>query len=92
MADVEFGEDGYVVDAGLIAKAFKLDPAEVQPLMQSGAITSRSETGMDEDAGRSRLTFFYRDRAFRLTLDAEHNILTRAVFDAPRPFSFGLEG
>lgn len=82
MAQVEVNQDGFVVDATLLAEAFKLQPADVQAMMRSGEITSRSETGVDEDAGVSRLTFHYRDRAVRLIVDQAGTILKRASFPA----------
>ncbi|MFP7570092.1 DUF6522 family protein [Marivita sp. S2033] len=89
MTAVQIGEDGFVVEAEIIAEGFGIQAADVQGLMQSGAMTSRSETGVDEDAGRWRLTFFYDGRAFRLTVDQDSRILSRATFDAPRPQQTG---
>ncbi len=84
MTSVEVGDDGFVVDAEIIAEAFGLAASEVQALMQSNAITSLCEKGVDEDEGRWRLTFFHDNRAFRLTVDENSQILGRARFDAPR--------
>ncbi len=84
MTSIEIGDDGFVVDAQIIADAFGLTTSEVQSLMQSGAITSRCEKGVDEDEGRWRLTFFHNSRAFRLTVDENSRILGRSQFDAPR--------
>lgn len=84
MTTVELGENGFVVEAESIAEAFGIAAATVHGLMQSGAITSRCEKGEGEDAGRWRLTFFYNNRAFRLTVDAASKVLSRAQFDAPR--------
>lgn len=83
MTSVEIGEDGFVVDAEVIAAAFRIATSEVQNLMQSKAITSRCEKGVGEDEGRWRLTFFHNNRAFRLTVDDKNQILSRAQFDAP---------
>ena len=76
-------KDGFVVDAAVLSAAFDLPPDEVQALMRSGALTSRSETGVGEDAGRSRLTFHYRDRAVRLVVDQTGAILKQTSFPAP---------
>lgn len=59
MTQIEPGEDGFVVDAGILADAFGVEAAEIRNFMQSGAITTRCETGMDEDEGRWRLVFSY---------------------------------
>jgi len=84
MTQVEIGENGFVVDAEVLAEAFGIEAADVQPRMQSGALTSRCEQGVDEDAGRWRLTFYHNGRALRLTVDVSGEILGRARFDAPR--------
>lgn len=80
MNRVELKGDGFVVDATVVAEAFKLAPEAVQPLMQKGEITSKCETGVGEDLGRSRLTFHYGNRAFRLVVDQTGAILKRASF------------
>lgn len=84
MTIVDVGSDGFIVDAGLVAKAFGVTEADVQTFMKSGDITSRCEKGIDEDAGRWRLTFFHQDRALRLTLDESGQILGQSTFTAPR--------
>ncbi|WP_433989791.1 hypothetical protein SuNHUV7_06130 (plasmid) [Pseudoseohaeicola sp. NH-UV-7] len=84
MTNVDVGSDGFIVDAGLVAKAFALSEADVQKLMKSGGMMSRCEKGVDEDEGRWRLTFFHQDRALRLTLDGSGQILSQSTFNAPR--------
>jgi hypothetical protein len=84
VTNVDVGSDGFIVDAGLVAKAFALTEADVQKLMKSGGMTSRCEKGVDEDEGRWRLTFFHQDRALRLTLDGSGQILSQSTFNAPR--------
>lgn len=80
MTQVEVSQDGFVVDAEVIAQAFDIKPERVLPLMRGGEIKSRSETGMEEDAGLVRLTFYYDDRAVRLVVDQTGNILKRVRF------------
>jgi hypothetical protein len=84
MTSVEIGDDGFIVEAEIIADAFGIDASAVQRLMQSEQITSRCEKGVDEDEGSWRLTFFHNNRAFRLTVDEYSRILSQARFDAPR--------
>ena len=84
MTTIETGDDGFVVDAEIIAEALGIAASEVQSLMRSNVITSRCEKGVGEDEGRWRLTFFHSNRAFRLTVDNNNQILSRARFDAPR--------
>lgn len=77
-------EQGFTVDAQLLGSAFGIEPARVPDLMRRNEITSRSETGVEEDAGLHRLTFYFRNRALRLTVDDAGTIVKRATFDAPR--------
>ena len=87
MTEVSITTEGFVVDAEALGTAFELDPATVPERLRAGEITSRCETGVDEDAGRWRLTFYYGGRALRLTVDANGAVLSRAIFAAhpPRP-------
>lgn len=85
MSSVTLDTNGFVVDAGIVAEAFGFDPASVPERMRGGEITSRCETGVDEDAGRWRLTFFAGGRALRLLVDAEGMILARSTFPAHPP-------
>lgn len=80
MSAAERTEDGFVVDATLIAEAFHLPAAEVPGLMRAGRITVRSETGVGEDEGNTRLTFYYGNRAFRMTIDPSGAVGRRGTF------------
>ncbi|MDP3342258.1 DUF6522 family protein [Frigidibacter sp.] len=78
-------EDGRIeVDAALVAKALQLDPEALRAALRSGGVTSQCETGMDEDAGRFRLTFFSATRRLRLTVDASGTILQTSTADYRR--------
>lgn len=85
MTGVSITAQGFVVDAEVVGTAFGLDPATVPERMRLREITSRCETGVDEDAGRWRLTFYYGGRALRLTVDAMGTIISRATFVAHPP-------
>jgi len=78
------GQD-FQIDASLIGEMLALKPEEVQPLMRSGHITSICERGEGEDAGRYRLTFFYRSRRARLDLDGSGRIVKRSSIDLGTP-------
>lgn len=80
MTRIERDGETFVVPAPLLAEAFGMGEAEVKTAMRAGAMTTRSETGLGEDAGRWRLSFHYRDRALRLIVDADGRILKRARF------------
>ncbi|RVV96717.1 hypothetical protein EKE94_17750 [Mesobaculum littorinae] len=85
MTTISRTEDGFVVDAGVIAEAFGITPDQVRDEMRGGGIATRSETGEGADAGRWRMTFFRGDRAFRLVVDAAGAVLSRSSFPiAPR--------
>ncbi|MGH7880159.1 MAG: DUF6522 family protein [Candidatus Binataceae bacterium] len=72
------------LEAAIIAEGFGIEPALVQPLMREGQITSLCEHGVDRDAGRYRLTFFYGKERFRLVTDAAGNILERSTTEEDR--------
>ncbi|WP_372839885.1 DUF6522 family protein [Phaeovulum sp.] len=80
MTPVERKAEDFVIDAALLAEAFGLPQSEIKARMREGAITSRCEAGVAEDAGRWRLTFHHADRACRFIVDASGNALTRATF------------
>jgi hypothetical protein len=70
----EFG-----VDASVIGEGLGLEPARVLEAMRERRITSLCERGVGEDAGRSRLTFFFGRRRLRLVIDRAGNLLERSV-------------
>lgn len=84
MSTVERKDDGFVVDAAILARAFGLPAETVRAMMRDGRITSRCEAGKDEDAGRWRLSFFHAGRTCRLTIDGAGAILKQSTFAAPR--------
>jgi hypothetical protein len=69
----------FTVDAAIVAEGLGIDPATVLDAMRERRITSLCERGVDEDAGRSRLTFFYGRRRLRLIVDEAGSILDRTV-------------
>lgn len=85
MNEVSITSEGFVVDAKVLGDAFGLDAATVPERLRSAEITSRCETGVDEDAGRWRLTFYYGGRALRLTVDESGAVLSRSRFAAHPP-------
>lgn len=85
MTGITMTEQGFQVDAELIAESLGLTPDQVATRMRDGQITSRCEKGEGTDEGRWRLTFYHQGRALRLTIGPDHQIISRASFDAPRP-------
>lgn len=68
------------MDAALLATAFEIDQDTVRAKMRAGEITSLCEAGVDEDAGRFRLTFRHQARALRLILDANGAVVSKARY------------
>ena len=72
---VTLTENGATVDAHDLGPLLGLEPSAVPAKMRSGEITSQSEEGVDEDAGRIRLTFWYAGQRVRLICDADGTVL-----------------
>jgi hypothetical protein len=82
MHKVEIQGDGTIqIDASLIGRDLGLEPFEVQSLMREGKLTSSCERGVDEDAGRYRLTFFHEIRRLWLIIDSTGRIIRRSLID-----------
>jgi hypothetical protein len=78
---IEFEEDTIRVDVTIVAKGIGIDPSLVLERMREGKLTSRCERGIEEDAGRYRLTFFSDNRRFRLIVDDQGNVVQRSTVD-----------
>jgi hypothetical protein len=81
-------DGGLEIEASIVAEGLELEPSSVQAMMRAGEITSFSERGVDEDAGRYRLTFFHKSRRFRLIVDESGTIIQRSIInfgDRPLP-------
>ncbi len=81
MATVEFEEGTLSIDAAVIGQGLDVEPSLVQVRIREGKITVLSERGVDEDAGRYRMTFFHENRRFRLVVDEEGNVIQRSTID-----------
>ncbi|MCY0147789.1 DUF6522 family protein [Hoeflea sp. G2-23] len=81
MTQISYADDTIEVDAGVLAKAFRIDADTLKRDMRSGAITSLFERGEDGDAGKVRLTFFSASRRVRITADTEGKVLTCSALD-----------
>lgn len=74
------GEDP-CVDARLVAEAFALTPEAVMASLREGTITTLTERGAGEDAGRWRLSFFHGNCRLRLVVDEAGTILQHSRID-----------
>lgn len=80
MNEVSKTDSGFVVEAAAIARAFKITEEQVREEMRNGLISSRSESGSGKDEGRWRMTFYRAERAFRLVVDADGQVLSRGSY------------
>jgi hypothetical protein len=78
---IAFEEGGVSIDARLVGEGLGIDPALVPARMRAGAIRGLCERGVDEDAGRYRLTFFHGGKRLRLVVDANGTLLQRSLLD-----------
>ncbi len=68
------------VDAELLAPKLGLSAAALKAEMRKGSIDSVAETGINEDAGRTRVTFRYRTRAWTVVVDPDGTLHDRLSF------------
>jgi hypothetical protein len=88
---VAFVNGDIEVPAELMAEGLGVSLAQMRVLMRAGAITSRCESGVDDDAGCHRLTFFCGARRFTLIVDGEGRVMRRSVVDfGKRPLPLAL--
>jgi hypothetical protein len=81
MKPIEFENGAVQIDASIVAEGLGLALPLLQEAMRAGRITSLSERGVDEDAGRHRLTFFSEHRRFRVVVDETGAIIQRSAVD-----------
>ena len=64
--------DGEItIDADLLAPMLGLSSEALKAKMRKGIVSSVAETGINEDAGRTRVTFRYRTRAWTVVVDPD---------------------
>lgn len=78
---LERTEEGFSIDASLLGELLDVSPSGVQALMRTNEITSICERGEGEHAGQYRLTFFYKGRRARLSVDESGQIIRRSIVD-----------
>ena len=81
MGKVEIGPGALHINASVIAQGLALEPSRVQAMMRKGEITSLCERGVNEDAGRYRLTFLHKSRRFRVIVDGTGTVIQRSTVD-----------
>jgi hypothetical protein len=65
---VMHSEDGFIVEAALVAGKLGLSPDAFWREIKRGIVYGVVERGEGDDAGRTRLTFRYRARSWSVTL------------------------
>ena len=72
---IDMSQKEPMIDAVDLAGHLDLTPEQVMAFMRDGAITSRFETGVDEDIGTHRLTFWHGGTMVRFTCDDAGTVL-----------------
>ena len=76
------------VDAELLAPKLGLSAEALKTKMRKGIVSSVAETGLNEDAGCTRVTFRYRTRAWAVVVDPDgtwHDRLSFMLVDSIAP-------
>ena len=74
-------DDGEItVEAEVLAPKLGLSIEALKENMAKGLVMSVTETGENEDAGRTRLTFRYRARVWRVVIESDGSL-----FEDPLP-------
>src|SRR3954469_22923731 len=81
MSQIAIRNGAIEIDASIVAQGLGLGPWLVQAMMRKGDITGLCERGVNEDAGRYRLTFFHKSRRFRLIIDSTGTVVQRSTID-----------
>ncbi|MFN0304480.1 MAG: DUF6522 family protein [Burkholderiales bacterium] len=68
------------IDDELLAPKLGLSVEALKTEMRKGNVSSVAETGIDEDAGRTRVTFRYRTRAWTVVVDPHGTLRDRLSF------------
>ena len=70
-AVIRIGSSEITIEAEYLADRLGLSPEQLQIEMQRGAVYGAVERGAGEDAGRLRLSFRYRTRAWALIVEPD---------------------
>ncbi len=78
---VEINDADILVDAALLSEMLGVPPGDIPALMRDHAITSICERGIDAHQNEFRLSFFYKNRRARLSIDTSGRVLRRSTID-----------
>ena len=79
-APIRFDNGEITIEAEILAPKLGLTVAALKENMAKGLVMSVAETGENEDAGRTRLTFRYRARVWRVVIGPDGRL-----FEDPLP-------
>ena len=79
MSHIEFAEGAVNVEAATIAEDLGLTPEGVLDALRDRRLTALCEQGVEQDAGRWRLTFYHANRRLRLLIDHTGQVLERSA-------------
>lgn len=93
MTNIELAGDAVNVEAEAIAADLGLSPEGVLDALRDKRLTAVCEQGLEQDAGRWRLTFYHATRRLRLVIDHTGRVLERsAVRQRPRNSKLARSG
>ena len=81
MIPVEFEGGAIQVDAKIVGDGLSIPPEQILERVREGRVTSLCEKGMDEDAGRFRLSFFSEHCRLTFIVDESGKIIRRSTID-----------
>ena len=85
-------QTGFQIEAADLGPLLGVAPGDVQRLMRDGRITSFSEKGEGDDAGRHRITFRHDETRVRLIVNDAGEVLKRSrTTVAPKPLPGSLQ-
>jgi hypothetical protein len=76
---VSIVDGGLTIDAEALAPKLSLSVESLKEKMARGLVTSVVETGVDEDEGRTRLTFRYRSRTWVVVVEPDGSLVEGAA-------------
>jgi hypothetical protein len=72
---ISIAEGEITVDAELLAFKLGLSAKALQAWMRKGIVSGVAETGINEDIGRTRLTFRHHSRAWTVVVEADGTVV-----------------
>jgi hypothetical protein len=74
-SEITIADGEITIDAGLLGSKLGLSAASLKAEMRKGIVFSVAETGINEDIGRTRLTFRYRARVWIVVVESDGTVV-----------------